>query len=349
MGEWTMDHRRSLRLTPDDAPDVWRGCVAWTPAGSAWRPWRLPPARLDTAFAPALGRVARMAAGVRAAVRTDARKLTLEITAADDRVSPLDVLVDGELWARRPQHAGSNVHRVRLPAGTKDVEVWLPQFGEITVGPLTLDGTLEPPAAPEPRPRWITYGSSITHCDTAPGPSETWPALVARALGWDLTCLGVAGQCHLDTVAAQTIAEAEADLVSLCLGINVYGAASYGPRTLPGRVAAFVGAIRERHPRTPLAVISPIVSPAREDKPNAAGMTLADVRDTVASVARALQRLGDRHLQVIDGRTVLGARDAGLLPDGLHPGPEGYRLMAERLTGPLREAAADRPGAAVPG
>ena len=40
------------------------------------------------------------------------------------------------------------------------------------------------------RPKWVTYGSSITHCRTAESPSQTWPGVAARQSGLNLTCLG---------------------------------------------------------------------------------------------------------------------------------------------------------------
>ena len=41
----------------------------------------------------------------------------------------------------------------------------------------------------DPQPRWLVYGSSITQCGTAASPTETWPAIVARAKGLNHTNL----------------------------------------------------------------------------------------------------------------------------------------------------------------
>ncbi|MDQ7905701.1 SGNH/GDSL hydrolase family protein [Phytohabitans sp. ZYX-F-186] len=322
---------RVIQLGPD-APGVWRGSLAWTEEDGAWQPWRLPPERVETAHAPDLVARARMAAGIRAAVQTDATALELRVIALDGEVAPLDVVVDGVLWRREPLAAGATDRRVPLPPGRKVVEVWLPQFGEARIGPLLLHGaTAAEPAGADGEVRWVTYGSSITQCRTASGPSETWPALVARHLGWDLTCLGFSGECHLDPIAARAIAERPADLISLCLGINVYGRGSFGPRTLAGQVSGFVQTIRDAHPAVPIVVISPISSPSRETLPNPAAMTLEDVRDAVAAAVTTLRRRGDALLHLVDGPSVLGPDHAHLLPDGLHPDADGYRLMAERL------------------
>ncbi len=45
----------------------------------------------------------------------------------------------------------------------------------------------------------------------------------------------------------------------------------------------------------------------------------------------ASRGLGDDQLTVIDGLALIGPEEASLLHDGLHPSPEGYRLLAQRL------------------
>lgn len=334
-----METDASVTLTPADQPSVWSGCVEWEPDGDMWRPWRLPVDRLATAHAPELAFRARMAAGVHATLRTDATSLSLDVDVPvqDPDVAPLDVIVNGNLLTRKPLAAGVTTCEVSLPSGMKRVEVWLPQIGVVSVGALTLTGGSTAEAAQNGALRWITYGSSITQCAGVDGPSETWPALVARQHGWDLQCLGFSGQCHLDPVVAKTIAELPADLISLCLGINIYGGATFSERTLGGQVSSFIESVRDAHPEIPIVVISPIGCPDREDTPNAVGLTLSAIRKTVTDVTHTLQDRGDARLHVINGLEVLALDEAHLLPDGLHPGPEGYRLMASRLAPELAQ------------
>ena len=82
-------------------------------------------------------------------------------------------------------------------------------------------------------------------------------------------------------------------------------------------------------------MISPIVCPDRELTPNATGMTLMDIRNVVERVAEDLRASGDTKIISVKGLKVLGHREAHLLEDGIHPGQEGYRLMAERLSATL--------------
>lgn len=297
-----------------------------------------------------------MPAGAALHFRTSATSLELEIScpppdpppspleaAATPARTPIDVVVDGTLV-----HRGlplSDRLSLALPdslpsgSGVKSVEIWLPQFGEVRVGALHLNAPALPPAPPLlAAPLWVTYGSSITQCRAAAGPTSTWPALVARSQGWRLRCLGFAGECHLDPVAIRAVRDTPAALISLCLGINIYGKATLTSRTLPGLVSGAIHTIREAHPTTPLVVITPIASPAREHTRNQAGLTLADVRHLVAEATTTRQHLGDRHLHLVDGLDILPLSEApSALPDGLHPSAQAYELLATRLAPALAQ------------
>lgn len=316
-------------LSPSDDSPYWRGAVRWVQQEQWWKPWRLLPGRVERAYASRLIEMAQMPAGVRAQVRSDADAVHLPIEYNYETDGHVDVTVDGELHSRIDLTPGITQLDVPLPGGTRQVQVWLPQVGTNRVGGLGLPGasTIEPlPAGP----RWSTYGSSITMCSAAYGPSQTWPALVARELGWDLTCMGYSGECHLDPIAARTIAATPADVISLCLGINIYGSATFNERSFAPQVAGFIEQVRQAHPGVPILVMTPIASPERETTTNDAGMTLQQMRRDITQVVRTLQD-GDGDVHLIDGLDVLAMDEAHLMPDGLHPDGEGYALMAQRL------------------
>ncbi|HEX6344820.1 GDSL-type esterase/lipase family protein [Umezawaea sp.] len=281
---------------------------------------------------PELAEKARMAAGARVEFRTDATGLSWPVRTESPedvrRPAPFDVVVDGVLHARCAVD-GDGVVGTDLPPGEKVVRIWLPQFGFARLGALSLFGasTVVPV---DPRPRWVLYGSSISQCTAAAGPSETWPALVAAEHDWDLRCLGFSGQCHLDPVVARFVRDGPADLIALCLGVNVHGRSSFTRRTFRPAVAGFLATVRDGHPDTPVVLITPITSPAREHAVNGAGMTLADVRGELVGIHDELRHV-DPRLSLVHGPEVLGPAEADLLGDGLHPTAAGYRLMATRL------------------
>jgi len=141
---------------------------------------------------------------------------------------------------------------------------------------------------------------------------------------------GIRGAVQLDPIVARHIRNTPAGIISLCLGINVWGSASFSHRSLGPAIVGFIATVRDGHPVT-LVVITPIVAPERETTRNGSGLTLRDIRTIVSDVVVGLQERGDDALTLIDGLEILGLDESDLLGDGLHPGPEGYRLMAERL------------------
>lgn len=291
--------------------------------------WRIDPSLRGLSPPPVLWERASMPAGVRASWRAHAEALELQLC-GDETSSPVDVLVDSVLAARVAVSLGACTIRVPLPDRPVRVDLWLSQFGQTRARLVGFAGGGGDPL-PATGARWTVYGSSITQCRSADGPTSTWPARVALANGWDLRCLGFAGQCHLDPVVARTIRDTPAELITLCLGINIYGHASYSQRTLSSQIIEFVHVIREGHAHTPIVVTTPIASPERETIPNAVGMTLASVRVDVADAA-ALADDAVGGVTVVDGLSLLDVNEAApLLGDGLHPTDEGYALIASRL------------------
>jgi len=150
------------------------------------------------------------------------------------------------------------------------VQLWLPQFGTVRIREASLQGEGVQCAAGAGK-RWLTYGSSLTHCQQADGPSETWPALVANHYGWELTSPGFAGECQLDPATESTLQQLPADAISLCLGINSYNAAVFSERSYASQVLGFLTNIRKAHPLVPIAVITPMLSLPRGACPTPSG------------------------------------------------------------------------------
>ena len=324
----------AIRLRHDDERLAWRGVISLERSAEWTMPWRIPHG--DRAlYAPVLAERASSAAGVRISFVSDTASLAVGMEPfAEDGY--LDLCVDGRLAGSASLVGGDLVRFDGLPAEPKLIELWLPpQYAPFRLRWLGLDAGATVEAAVDQRPRWITYGSSITHCRTAGSPTQTWPAIVARDLGLNLTCLGYGGNCHLDPLIARIIRDQPADYVSMCVGINIHGSASLNERTFRWGIIAFAQIIRETHPGIPLAIMSPITSPPRETAPNAVGMTLRDMRREVAEAVRLLREHGDEHVHYVHGPDAFGADLAHRLPDDLHPDAEGYRIMGRNLTGIL--------------
>jgi len=321
------DSVRIIRPADDDFGLVGAVAVRWDAAAQGWQVRRLPERVTASIGSAALATRAAEPSGVRVAMEVEAEAVELGIRTGPD-ASPVDVLVDGVLVHRGPP-AGDAI-RVPLAAGIHRVEFWLPQFGSVVLSGLRAEGGMRLAPAADTRPRWSCYGSSIAQARAAAGPTETWPAMVARARGWNLRNLGFGGECHLDQPIARFIRDTPAELISLCVGVNIHGHASLSARAIPSALAGFVETIRDRHPATPLVVISPITAPELEARKNPVGLSLADVRQLVASTVAGLDRLG-LDVSYVDGASVFTDDDAHLLVDEVHPGPEGHRLLGRRF------------------
>ncbi|RSS56102.1 GDSL-type esterase/lipase family protein [Streptomyces sp. WAC06614] len=322
--------------------------------------------------------------GVRLAFRTAATAVELDTvpTKRDYVGAPrrpdgvYDLLVDGRLTAQGRADGGdtlvidmadwstelrpgppATVRFTGLPAGPKDVEIWLPHDETTELVALRTDAPVQPLPA-HGRPVWLHHGSSISHGSDAGSPSTTWPAVAAALGGADLLNLGFSGSALLDPFTARTLRDTPADLISVKLGINVVNLDLMRLRAFGPAVHGFLDTIRDGHPTTPLLVVSPIACPVHEDTPGpcvvdpdslatgrlrfratgdprevAAGkLTLRVVRDELARIVRE-RAAEDPHLHHLDGRTLYGPQDEETfpLPDDLHPDAATHRLIGERF------------------
>ncbi|MCX5446954.1 GDSL-type esterase/lipase family protein [Streptomyces nigrescens] len=340
-------------------------------------PRRLPAWTKEQYQDPSVHGVTVMPSGVRLVFRTDARELEFEVLtstgqlATDPRPRPtgmLELLVDGAPAGRRQAPVGNvllmagpgTVQRVipgepgtvrfaGLPAGMKQIELWLPQQTPTELVALRADGSVLAPL-PDGRRRWVHHGSSISHCLEADGPTGTWPVVAAALGGVEVINLSQAGNALLDPYVARTIRDMPADLISLKAGINIVSLAAFRLRTFGPAVHGFLDTIRDGHPDTPLLLMSPVSCPALEETPGptatgpdgkltalgdpaevaGGALSLTVVRAELARIVAARQT-HDPHLHYLDGRELLGPDETDDLADGLHPGAAAYRRMGRRF------------------
>ena len=305
----------------------------------ALRPWRLPHDRLELYPSPEESLIGRAmeSSGVRLRFATDAPEISVRFRPL--RGEPLqaghslDVTVDGELAGSVEVAPGATAATFSgLPAAAKVVEVWLPHTSPIEVTGLTVTAGCSCEPAPDPRPKWITYGSSLTHCRRAHSPARTWPAIVARRRRWHLTSLGFGGNCCLEPMLGIAIRDLPADFISLKLGINCINNGALSARTFKAAVIGLVQIIRERHPDTPLALISPIGYPPHETTPNVVAYTIGGMREDIEDACDRLSRRGDGNLYHCNGLELFSVDEiAQYAEDQCHPDADGIELMAEHF------------------
>ena len=235
----------------------------------------------------------------------------------------------------------------REPLDT-ELEIMLPHGARVELLGLEANAEVRP-AAPSQYPRWVHYGSSISHCLESESPDRTWPAQVAAAMGWELRNLAFAGHAQLDQAVARVIRDEPADLITIKLGINVVASDTMRYRTFQPAVHGFLDTVREGHPTTPLVVISAVSCPILEKVPgpvffeggrfqvtgraidhDMGALTLADTREIIQ---RAVEQrsVTDANLYFLGGLELFGHDDAHLLCDDLHPDQRGYDLIGRRF------------------
>ena len=173
-------------IEPDDQRLSWPGAVSLQKEAGWVMPWRIPHADRLLYPEPLIER-ASMPAGARIAFRSTAASIAGQIVAHPD-ATQVDLCCDGR-FLQSAELAGQERFRFDgLPTGDKLIELWLPQFGEFRLRSIEIDDGATIAPFLDSRPRWITYGSSITQCRAAARPTLTWPAIVARERDLNLTC-----------------------------------------------------------------------------------------------------------------------------------------------------------------
>jgi lysophospholipase L1-like esterase len=308
--------------------------------GDGWvKPWRLPYTQRALFPSPDDGLLGRAenTSGVRLRLATASQTIRLgfeplpaSVPAAGRPGFCFDLTIDGELIASASVLPEGTVAEFSdLPAQDKIVEIWLSQEIPVAISSLESDEPCHP--ATDDRRRWVTYGSSLTHCVRAHSPARTWPAIVARRHGLHLTSLGFGGQCHLDAMVGRVISQLPADLITLKLGINTISG-TLSARTYPAAIVGLVQIIRDHHPDTPMALVSPIGFPPNETEPNRVDYTIGAMRDDMKDIHRHLVDLGDTNLIYVNGLEVfdleLIARHA---EDQCHPDGDGIEIQADNF------------------
>ncbi|MDQ8705634.1 SGNH/GDSL hydrolase family protein [Streptomyces sp. LHD-70] len=377
-----MSTTHSWTTTPITAELV-RGALELEPTAHGLLPHRLP-ARARRQISDGMTAMAEaQPSGVRLAFRTAATAIELDTLPTKRAYQGVpgpapadgvyDLLVDGRLTAQTTV-TGGNVLSVdlatqsaeltegdpgtarfsELPAGDKDIAIWLPHTERTELVALRTDAPLVP-LPDRGRKVWLHHGSSISHGSTATHPTGTWPALAASRAGVELVNLGLGGSALLDPYTARALRDTPADLISVKIGINIVNADAMRLRTFGPAVHGFLDTIREGHPTTPLLVVSAVLCPVQEDTPGplapdfadgtvrfkatgdpaetAAGrLTLNVVREELARIVGE-READDPHLSYLDGRQLYGEADHAELPlpDAVHPSPEGHVRIAERF------------------
>ncbi|MGC9450592.1 MAG: SGNH/GDSL hydrolase family protein [Oceanipulchritudo sp.] len=224
------------------------------------------------------------------------------------------------------------VEKSALASGQWDAAVWRLQFDGPSPVLLDLDPmgeAIRPPrGAEKPARRWLAYGSSITNADL-----QGYVFIAAQDLRVDVLNKGLSGSCHIEPEAADWLASLDFDFATLELGINMRG--QFEPPEFEKRVRYLYKVLRERHPKTPLVLITHFLN--RDH--HVAGELSKVARHQLAYDTILLDLhagADDPNLHLVEGTEILD--DFSLLTaDFIHPTHEGHARMGRNLANQLRE------------
>jgi lysophospholipase L1-like esterase len=302
--------------------------VAW-PAGAGATYPRADPADVDR-LPVDTWRAATLPVGVRLELVGDATSLDVNyLTATDDlgyrgpgAGTTFSVWRDGKQVDEQRAALGEGYARLLLGSGEGRAIVHLPEGMHPTVtGIEGVGGAIAPAPA---QPRWLAYGDSIAEGWSASGPALAWPAIAGRDRALDVVNLGYAGAARGEVVTAEQLATLDADVISITHGTNCWTRIPHSIDMMRAGTEAFLRLVRAGHPGVPIVLASPVVRPDAEATPNALGATLAELREVMEEVGRFVSQT-DPLLTLVPGGDLL---EPGLLPDGVHPGDHGHRLLA---------------------
>ena len=309
------------------------GCVSLE-TGDKWvSPWRIPYRRRDL-FPFLKDKVAHETPGVRLCFSTDSGKVKINFLSRDDSkdASSFDVYINNKLASEADLLPGKKMSLELENSETmSDYVVYLPPGRPVWLDSVEINDNADIVTTRRPsHPRWLHYGSSISQSCCA-RPSRIWTVQVAMKLGLNLRNFGFGGNCQCDPMVGRLLRDLPADYITLKLGINSHSGA-LSQRTFAPAVIGLIQTLRDKHPKIPIAVVSPIYSPEREDQKGGGGLSLKDMRDTIRQVVETCSGYGDDSVHYISGLEILGEKDAALLPDGLHPDASGgQNLIAENF------------------
>jgi lysophospholipase L1-like esterase len=327
-----------MTARPEQPEPFLRGCY-W-PAGPGTPYPRANPA--DTSRLPAdTWATAQIPATVRLEFIGDAEAVEIAYRTTTDELGyrgdgagrTFSLFQAGEKVAEVPAALGEGVARLAARPGQPAV-VYLPEGMKPLVLSITGDGGAIEPAPVQPR--WLAYGDSLAEGWAASGPAAAWVAEAGRRYGLDVHNLGYAGAARGEMVSAEQLASIQgAAVISITHGTNCWTRIPFTAALMRDTTTAFLAIVRQGHPGVPIVVASPVVRPDAEETANRLGATLVDLRAAMEAATRERIDNGDERLSLVPGGEVL---TPDLLPDGIHPGDEGHRILAEVFGGAVRRA-----------
>jgi hypothetical protein len=192
---------------------------------------------------------------------------------------------------------------------------------------------LEPDAGVQPPPPYaddrpiVVYGTSITQGGCASRPGMAYTNILSRKLDRPFVNLGFSGSGRGEPEVAHTIAAMPPTPACFVLDYEANASANQQlQRTLGG----FIDILREKHPETPILIVSRIRF-AGENFSESEARGRLERLDFQRRTVEAKRADGDGNIHFLDGSDLLGEDFEECTVDGVHPTDLGFWRLAEGL------------------
>ncbi|WP_326059476.1 SGNH/GDSL hydrolase family protein [Paenibacillus anseongense] len=202
---------------------------------------------------------------------------------------------------------------------------------EVWIG-LNPEAQITQPPAYENNQKIIVYGTSITQGACASRPGMSYTNILSRRFNVEFLNLGFSGNGKGEPELAHLLAEIQDPA---CLILD-YEANCVTTELLQQTLPNFISIYREKHPLTPILVISRITH-AKEYFDVQMAKDRADRKQIARQAVEERRERNDANIYFCDGSLLLGEHAQECTVDGSHPTDLGFLRMADGLTPILRE------------
>jgi hypothetical protein len=183
-----------------------------------------------------------------------------------------------------------------------------------------------PPAYDSPK-KIIVYGTSITQGGCASRPGMAYTNILSRRINMEFLNLGFSGNGKGEPELSHILAEIPDPE---CLILD-YEANCVSTELLQKTLPDFISIYREKHPLTPILVISRITH-AKEKFHSQMAQERAERKQIQIRTVEQRRKLDDANIYFCDGSMLLGKDAHECTVDGSHPTDLGFLRMADGLT-----------------
>ncbi|WP_246239750.1 SGNH/GDSL hydrolase family protein [Paenibacillus anseongensis] len=202
---------------------------------------------------------------------------------------------------------------------------------EVLIG-LDPEAQITAPPAYDHNHKIIVYGTSITQGGCASRPGMSYTNILSRRFNVEFLNLGFSGNGKGEPELAHLLAEIQDPA---CLILD-YEANCVSTELLQETLPNFISIYREKHPLTPILVISRITH-AKEYFDVQMAKDRADRKRISIQAVEERRERNDANIYFCDGSLLLGENAQECTVDGSHPTDLGFLRMADGLTPILRQ------------